>query len=73
MDRIHKGLTGPVFVIEPVQVVAANLKGGNAPNRVFNPDPAQITAFAQEECPDENIRGLVMLGDRFSPPFARQD
>jgi len=73
VDRVYQGLTGPVFVIEPVQIIAADLKGGNASGRILDPDPAQITAFAQEERTDEDVRGLVMLGDRFSPPFARQD
>jgi hypothetical protein len=63
MDRVHQSLAGPIFVIEPVQIVAANLKGGNASGRILDPDPAQITALAQEERTDENIRGLVMLGD----------
>jgi len=63
VDRVYQGLTGPVFVIEPVQIIAADLKGGNASGRVFDPDPAQITAFTQEERPDEDVRGLVMLDD----------
>lgn len=56
-------------MIEPVKVVAADLKGGNASGRVLDPDPAQVTALAQEERPDEDVRGLVMLGDKSSPPF----
>lgn len=69
MDRVNQSLAGPVFMIEPIQVVAADLKGGNAPGRVLDPDPAQITALGQEKGPDEDVRGLVMLGDRSSPPF----
>jgi hypothetical protein len=73
MDRIHQGLAGSVFMIEPVEIVAADLKGGNASGRVLDPDPAQITTLAQEKGPDEDVRGLVIPGDRSSPPFVRQD
>ena len=66
MDRVHQGLAGTVFMIEPVKIVAADLKGGNAPDRILDPDPAQITAFAQEERPDEDVRGLIML-DGYHP------
>ena len=69
MDRVHQGFAGPVFIIKPVKVVAADLKGGYASVRVFDPDPAQITAFAQDERADEDVRGLVGLADRSSPPF----
>ena len=60
-------------MVEPVKVVAADLKGRYASVSVFNPDPGQITAFAQDERAYEDVRGLVVLGDRSSPPFARQD
>lgn len=69
MDGVHQGLAGPVFMIEPVKIVTADLKGGNTSGRVLDPDPTQITALAQEKGPDEDIRGLVMLGDKSSPPF----
>ena len=72
MDGVHQGLAGPVFMIEPVKIVAADLKGGNAPGRVLDPDPAQITPLGQEKRPDEDVRGLVMLGDKSSPPFVRR-
>jgi len=64
MDRVHQGLAGSVFMIEPVEVVTADLKGGNASGRVLDPDSAQITAFGQDKGPDEDVRGLVILGDR---------
>jgi len=70
VDRVHQGLAGSVFMIEPVEIVAADLKGGNASGRVLDPDSAQVATFGQDECPDEDIRGLVMLGDKSSPPFA---
>jgi len=56
-------------MIQPVKIVAADLKGGYAPGRILDSDPAQVAALAQEERPDEDVRGLVMLGDRSSPPF----
>ena len=59
-------------MIEPVKIVAADLEGRDPSGRVLDPDPAQVAAFAQEERPDEDVRGLVMLGDRSSPPFVRQ-
>lgn len=59
-------------MIEPVKIVAADLKGGNASGRVFDPDSAQITAFAQKEGSNENVRGLVMLGDGDHLPFQKK-
>jgi len=59
-------------MIKPVKIVAADLKGGNASGCVFDPDPAQVTAFGQDKGPDEDVRGLVMLGDKSSPPFVRR-
>ena len=56
-------------MIEPVEVVAADLKSGNASGRVLDPDPAQAPAHGQDKGPDEDVRGLVMHGDRSSPPF----
>jgi hypothetical protein len=60
-------------MIEPVKIVAADLEGRYPSGRVLDPDAAQVTAFAQEECPDEDVRGLVIPGDRSSPPLPRQD
>ncbi len=54
-------------MIEPVKVVAADLKGGYASGCVLDPNAAQITAFAQDKRADEDVRGLV-VGDRSSPP-----
>jgi hypothetical protein len=48
-------------MIEPVKVVAADLKGGNPASRVLDPDSAQVTAFAQEKRPDKDVCGLVVL------------
>ena len=62
-------MAGAVLMVKQVQVVAADLKGGYASGGVFNPDAAQITAFAQDERADEDVRGLVGLADRSSPPF----
>jgi hypothetical protein len=56
-------------MIQPVQILAADLKGRYASGRILDPDPAQVTALTQEECPNEDVRSLVMLGDRSSPPF----
>lgn len=56
-------------MIEPVKIVAADLKGGNPPRGVLDPDPAQAPSLAQEKCPYEDVRGLVITGDRSSPPF----
>jgi len=63
MDRVHQGLAGTVFLIEPVKIIAADLKGGDSPGSVLDPNPAQITTLAQEECPDEDVRGLVAFYD----------
>ena len=49
------------FVVKSVQVVAADFKGGYASGAVLDPDAAQITTLAQEECTDEDVRRLVML------------
>ena len=62
-------MAGAVFMVEPVEIVAADLKGGNTSGRILDPDPAQITAFGQDKGPDEDVRGLVMLGDKSSPPY----
>ena len=67
MDRVHQGLAGTVFLIEPVKIIAADLKGGDPSGRVLDPDPAQITTHAQKECPDEDIRGLVAFYDHHLP------
>jgi hypothetical protein len=58
-------------MIEPVKVVAADLKGGNPASRVLDPDSAQVAAFAQEKRSDEDVCGLV-CGDSSSPPLCRQ-
>jgi len=72
MDGVYQGAACPVFLIEPVKIIAADLKGGDPPGRVLDPDPAQITALAQEKGPDEDVRGLIMLGDKSSPPCVRR-
>ncbi|HID69825.1 MAG TPA: hypothetical protein EYP35_05035 [Desulfobacterales bacterium] len=58
-------------MVKQVQVVAADLKGRYASGCVFDPDPAQITTFAQDERAYKNIRSLIVLGDRSSPPFVK--
>lgn len=63
MHWVHQGLTGSVFPVEPVKIGAADLKGRDPSGRVFDPDPAQIPSFAQEECPDKDVRGLVAFYD----------
>jgi hypothetical protein len=68
MDRVHQGLAFSVFPVEPVKIIAADLKGRDPSGSILDPDPAQITAHTQEECPDENIRGFIFPGDRSSPP-----
>jgi hypothetical protein len=40
MHRVYQGLASAVFVIEPVQVFAADLKGGDPSGCVLDPDPA---------------------------------
>ena len=61
MDRIHQGAAGAVLPVEPVKIVAGNLKGGNTAGRVLDPDPAQVPAMTKQEGPDEDVRSLVML------------
>ena len=56
-------------MVESVEVVAADLKGGNTAGCVLDPDSAQVTAFAQEKRPDEDVCGLVVLdGDHLLWP-----
>jgi hypothetical protein len=31
MDRVHQGLAGSVFMIEPVKIVTADLEGSDSP------------------------------------------
>jgi hypothetical protein len=64
MDRVHQGLAGTVLLIEPVKIIAADLKGDESPGCILDPEPAQIFALAQEECPDEDVRGLVAFYDQ---------
>jgi hypothetical protein len=71
MNGVHQGLAGLVFLLQAVKIVAADLKGSNAPGCVFDPDAAQRSAFAQEKGSDIDIRGLV-CGDRSSPPLRRR-
>jgi hypothetical protein len=73
MNRVHQGLAGSVFQIEPIKIVTADLKGRDPAGRVLDPDAPEIAAHAEEECPDEDVRGLVIPGDDSSPPFMRHD
>ena len=50
-----------VFPLQAVKVVAADLKGGDPPGCVLDPDSVQRSAFAQEKGSDIDIRGLVVL------------
>jgi hypothetical protein len=68
MDGIYQGCTGSVFLLQPVKVGAADLKGGDPPGCILDPDAAQCSALAQEKGSDIDIRGLV-CGDRSSPPW----
>jgi len=56
-------------MIKPVKIIATDLKGRYPSGGVLDPDPAQITAHAQKECSDEDVRGFIFPGDRSSPPF----
>jgi len=58
-------------MIQPVQILAADLKGRDSSGRVLDPDAPEVAAHAQEECPDEDVRGFVMSGDRSSPPLKK--
>jgi hypothetical protein len=73
MDRVHQGLAGSVFMIEPVKIVTADLKGRYSSGRVLDPDTPEIAAHAEEKGTDEDVRGLVIPGDGSSPPFVRHD
>ncbi len=72
MNRVHQRLAGPVFTVEQLQVLAGDLKGRNASGRVLDPDAAQASALAQKERAEVDVRGLVWLGYRSSPPLVRQ-
>ena len=61
MDRVHQGLAFSVFPVEPVKIIAADLKGRDPSGCVLDPDAAQVTAFAEEKGTDEDVRGLVMF------------
>ncbi len=71
MNGVHQGRTGLVFPLQPVKFVAADLKGGDPPGCILDPDAAQCSALAQEKGSDIDIRGLV-CGDRSSPPLRRR-
>jgi len=73
LHRVHQGLAGSVFLVEPVKISTADLKGRNPSGSVLDPDPAKVTPHAQEKGTYEDVRGLVRSGDRSSPPFGRQD
>jgi len=49
--------------------MAADLKGRDPSGCILDPNSAQITTHTQEECTDEDVRGLIRSGDRSSPPF----
>jgi hypothetical protein len=68
MDRVHQGLAGSIFMIKPVEIVPADLKRRYSSGCILDPDAGQVTTLAQEKSTDEDIRGLVMPGDRSSPP-----
>jgi hypothetical protein len=65
---VYQGRTGSVFLLQAGKVVAADFKGGYAPDCILDPDSAQCSALTQEEGSDIDIRSLV-CGDRSSPPF----
>ncbi len=73
MHRVHQGLASAILPVKQFQILTGDFKDGNTALRVRDPDPAKASAFGQDKCPNEDVRGLVMLGDRASPPFTRQD
>jgi len=73
MDRVHQGLAGSVFMIQPVKIGAADLKGGYPSGRVLDPYASEVAAHAEEESTNEDVRGLVIPGDGSSPPFMCHD
>jgi hypothetical protein len=59
MNGIHQGSAGLVFPIELVDAVAGNNEGGYHP--IIEADTGQIAAVAEQERPQEDICGLVVL------------
>ncbi len=56
LKRIDQGLAGSVFLVKPIQSLTLDQKSGNLFAVPVHPDPAQIPAIAQEECPTEDVR-----------------
>jgi len=46
VNGVHQGFAGSVFLFKVFKIIAADLKGCYTPGCVFNPDPAQASAFA---------------------------
>jgi len=67
LDRVHQGEAFTVLPSEPVKVIAADLKGGDAARGILDPDTAQPAAPAQEKRPDKDVRRLVVLDTNHLP------
>jgi len=65
--RVHQGCTGPVFTVEPVQLITGKHEGGylESPAVAYLPvveaDAGQIAAAGEQVGSQEDIRGLVVL------------
>ena len=59
MDRVHQGRSGLVFLVELMQVFARDLEGGY--HALVEADAGQVPAVTEQECPHEDVCGLVVL------------
>jgi hypothetical protein len=59
MHRVYQGGAGLVFPVELMDANAGDHEGGY--HALIEGDAGQVTAVAEQEGPQEDIRGLVVL------------
>jgi len=47
MNGVHQGFSRPIFVIEPVEIIAYDLKSGNTPRGILDSDSRQVATMAE--------------------------
>jgi hypothetical protein len=74
---INQGLTGSVFLVEPLEALAFDVEGGYPFFAVLDPDSAKAPTAREKKRPDEDIRGLKAGSHHFAitsfPCFSRGD
>ena len=66
LQRIDQGLAISILFVQSIQAVTGNQKYCDRLAVIPEPDPAQFTTLAQEECASKNIRGLKAFGFQVS-------